>query len=791
MVPVATALLTKSLRDLTRRRARTVFTVLTIALGVSGMAMLAINDLADRAVESQIDETRMYNVQIAVEDVVMDGPTLDGLGEVDNVRAVEVRSVFFTRMQIGGRRADAYLIGIPDLTDQQLDVVSLTSGKLPGAMEVLTEESNSMNEVYHGGAGATFPVADHAGEQVTLTVSGKGRSLVYSPITFEGIAVFYADIATVQTLANASGYNRLSFLLDDTDEEAVEDTIEDIRDYLTAHTTVVAFAELPRVRVGTQFEGKEIFNNIINSLVVLTATILLASAFLISNTMNTLIAEQKREIGQMKAIGATGRQVFRSFLTTATILGLVGSVLGAIIGIFVAHFILSSFSTSFGLTIGLMVHLPTVALSILVGVGLVVGASLPALRRSSKVTVREALESHGIPANYGTGALDRALMRARRLPRTVQMGMRNVTRRRWRSVATLLQVMLAVGLFMAMLSVGEAVVRTTEGAWAGRTYDVRVFGDIPDDVAAEVQAIEGVRAIEPYMTTEGVVGERSVEIWGYARDTEAWDHEATMKEGRWFSGEEHDTAARVLVIGPVLARREGLASGDSIRVMTATGEFEFRVVGVQSTMMDNGEATFAPLGSLQAVLRTDSISGLFVHTENQRRSEIDAVATETEDLLYASFPDARVGITYVERDQNKADNASIVTVFLLVSMLIVVISMIGLMSTLTMNVLDRTKEVGMLRCIGARAKDLWTMFTSEGVFIALTGWLVGLPVGAVLSYIIQYNLQESLKMDLPMEYAYQFIPWAFLITVVGTVLVVQPPLLRAIRLRPGEALRYQ
>jgi len=788
---MSTALLSKSLRDLTKKRARTVFTVLTIALGVSGMAMLAINPLADRAVETQIEETRMYNVQLAVEDVEMDGPTLAGLEEVDNVRAVEPRYVFFTRMQIGARRSDAYLIGIPDLDDQALDVVTLTSGRLPGTLEVLTEESNSMNEVYEGGAGATFPVADHRGDPVTLTVTGKGRSLVYSPITFEGIAIFYAHIDTVRALANGSGYNRLSFLLDDTGDQAIDDTIEDLRDYLTAHTTVVAFADLPRVRVGTQFEGKEMFNNIVNSLVVLTATILLASAFLISNTMNTLIAEQKREIGQMKAIGATGRQVFRAFLTTAILMGLVGAAIGTILGVLVADAILSGFSRTFGISTGLMVHVPTVTLSMLVGVGLVVGASLPALRRSARVPVREALESHGIAANYGQGALDRALLRARRLPRTVQMGMRNVARRKWRSLATLLQVMLAVGLFMGMLSVGEAVVRTTEGAWAGRTYDVRVFGDIPDEVAAQVEAIDGVRAIEPYLTTEGMVGERNVELWGYARDTDAWDHEATLDEGRWFTDAEHDTAARVLVIGPVLARREGLGPGDTTRVMTATGEFEFRVVGVQRTMMDNGEATFAPLESMQAVLRTDSISGLFIHTDSRKHADIDAVATDTEDLLYASFPDARVGITYVERDQNKAENASMVTLFLMLSMLIVVISMIGLMSTLTMNVLDRTKEVGMLRCIGARAKDLWTMFTSEGVFIAVTGWVLGLPLGAFISYIIQYNIQQSLKMDLPLEYAWHYVPWAFLVTVVGTILVVQLPLLRAIRLRPGDALRYQ
>ena len=167
------------------------------------------------------------------------------------------------------------------------------------------------------------------------------------------------------------------------------------------------------------------------------------------------------------------------------------------------------------------------------------------------------------------------------------------------------------------------------------------------------------------------------------------------------------------------------------------------------------------------------------------------MSRDVEDLLYARFPDARVGITYVEREQNKADNASIVTMFLMVSMLIVIISMIGLLSTLTMNILDRTKEVGMLRCIGARAKDLWSMFTSEGVLIAVTGWLIGLPLGAVISYVVQYNIKESLKMELPLEYSWHYVPWVFVVVVLGTVLITQLPLLRAIRMKPGDALRYQ
>ena len=567
--------------------------------------------------------------------------------------------------------------------------------------------------------------------------------------------------------------------------------MEDLRNYLTAETTVVAFAQLPNIRPEGEWGGKDMFNTIVSSMSILTLLILLASTFLISNTMNTIISEQRKEIGQMKAIGASKKQVFRSFLTTSFIMGLIGSMVGAIAGILISYWVTNLLGAPFGMDFGLNIHFPTILMSLVVGIGIVILASLPALIRSSRVVIREALESSGISANFGEGGLDRMLMRAKSLPRSIQMGLRNVARKKGRSYATMLQVALAVGLFMGMISFGNTLAIATEGAWTDRQFDMLVQ-DIDKLEALPILAdIDGVDSVEPVVITGGQIGDNRVEIWGYAQDSKAWDIDGTMVEGRWVSASDHGSNATVLVIGTALAKIESLEVGDRTKVMTATGEFEFEVIGIQDSLMDNGKAVMAPIGTLQDLLRIDGISAVFVHTSSKDHGDIDRVATAIEDTMAANGFNTRNLIHYVAMQRNKDANAGIVTIFLFVSMLIVFISMIGLMSTLTMNILDRTKEIGMMRCIGAKARDLRRVFSTEAAFLAFVGFVIGIPLGYVIGLIIGLNVSNAMSLEMSIIYSWGFIPWAFLITIIGTIVIIQAPLLRATRFKPGDALRYQ
>ena len=116
--------------------------------------------------------------------------------------------------------------------------------------------------------------------------------------------------------------------------------------------------------------------------------------------------------------------------------------------------------------------------------------------------------------------------------------------------------------------------------------------------------------------------------------------------------------------------------------------------------------------------------------------------------------------------------------------------MVGFVNAITMSVLERTREIGVLRCIGARARDIRRIFLAEGLAVSLAGWLVGLPVGYGLARLFSWLLLEIVGID----FGFTFPPLNLLIALAGTIvlalLIMRIPLRRAVRLRPGEAIRY-
>ncbi|MCK5414756.1 MAG: FtsX-like permease family protein, partial [Thermoplasmata archaeon] len=758
MVPMATALFKKSWRDLSQKKARTGFTIATVALAVMGLSLFGLGPMADMAAFDQIETENLYNIQISVTDVDLDEDNIRELEQIDNVKALEPKTLYATRMYIGERRNMALFIGIEDLSDQQVDKITKTSGGYPGHMEVLADRSNSINGVYDGKAGDTFETINHTGANVPLKITGEGKSLAYSGNTLEGTAVFYGNVETVREIGNMSGYNRLSFDCKDADRDSLDATTEDIRDYLVAETTVVAFARLPDLRSDDEWPGADFLGVITSLISILTILAVLCSVFLISNTMNTIITEQRKEIAQMKAIGASKAQVFRSFLTTSFFIGTIGAVIGAVLGIVMANIVLGTLGDPFGFEPSFQIHLPTMLFSLAIGIALVIGASLPALIRSGKVTVREGLQSHGISANYGEGAMDKALMRFKSLPRVIQMGLRNVARKKGRSAATMLQVALAVGLLLGLVAFGNSLTVATTTTWDNNVWDIAVYGQgsnrLTSDMGPSFETIDGVKETEPFIDTGFQIGEDSLPVVGYIQDTSAWDIEETMDKGRWFSDGEHTSEARVMVIGPALSVRKDLDVDDSVQVMTATGLKDFKVVGITDSLQNNGLQIFTPLSTLADILGTGAnVSGFFIFTNDSDDEKlIDRTTTAIEDEMEDRGFTVVTQIQYVQKQQNVEQNQGILTLLLMISVVIILISLIGLISTLTMNIMDRTKEIGMMRCIGAKSRDIRRMFSTEGVFIAFMGWVVGIPMGVFISWFISYMGSNMMDIEVPFTF---------------------------------------
>ena len=116
--------------------------------------------------------------------------------------------------------------------------------------------------------------------------------------------------------------------------------------------------------------------------------------------------------------------------------------------------------------------------------------------------------------------------------------------------------------------------------------------------------------------------------------------------------------------------------------------------------------------------------------------------------------------------------------------------MAGLANAITTSILERTREIGVLRCIGARARDVRRIFTTEGIALALAGWLLGIPLGYALTRLLVWLVWQVVDVRIPFVFPLWNLPIALAGTLVLALLVLFFPLRRAVRFRPGDALRY-
>jgi putative ABC transport system permease protein len=789
---MASAVLKKSVTDLTRRKARTVFTVLTLAIAVASVGIFAIPSLMNTAMQKEVQANKLPDLTLNLKPLALTRPQLAALRQLPNVVAADGRSYFQTRVWIGERRVKAVIIAAPSYASQSVDVVSLVSGRSPAGLSVASDVQNDKQGRFSGRAGSTIRIVGVGGRTVTVPVSGVARNMIgdQAAIGLDAV-VLYSTPALLERLGADPGYSALELRLADASKAAADRTVAATRRYLKAYTSFTGFSNLPELREPGSYPGKDLFDQLASIMNVFTVLALLAGLVLIANTMTTLIGEQRREIGMMKAIGGTGRQIRRIYLRTALLLGAAGSVLGVVLGLVIANAVVRFFGSSFfAISPGFEVSVPIVVASIVVGLIAPPLAALPAIRRGSRIPVREGLEE--VPALQGGQAvLDRGLRRLSFLPRTAQIGIRSVTRRGRRSITTVAQIALAVGTLLAVLALIDSVTTTTNAVWNQARWDIELDTVVGTQLDARadrlIRATPGVARAQPTLTNLIKFDGKDAFLNGY-RGRPLF--ETPITDGRWFSAQEAATNARVAVIAANLARTTGTRVGDEVALQTGAGSRSFHVVGMTSTQWNNGIAFYVPLQTMQSLLGIDTVNGYLIQTASSDHGAIDRTTTRLEDRLTTAGYGIGTQVKYSGQRANVSQNKAISTAIGVLGLLIVAISMVGLVNAITMSVLERTREIGVLRCIGARAREIRRIFAAEGLTVSLAGWLLGIPIGYALARMFSWLMLEVIGID----FGFTFPPLNLLIALVGTVvialLIMRIPLRRAVRFKPGEAIRY-
>lgn len=708
-------------RDVVGRPMRSLLTILGVAAGVAGI--VAITSAARNLVRAQSSLFRA----ISQADLVFwmwDGPA----GVLSQVRAdprvadAELRLTYNTRWRSARSWQDMELVGMADLQDVRVNRFELLEGRYPGLGEMLLDVSAARRAAVTVGDSIAYRTPQ--GQVRYLTVSGISQSPSYLSSAITSTALGYVPARYMQRALNLSGYNQLLVrLVDLRDAQSVASRITQLlrRQGIQAGP--------PTVRSADQYAGKRELDALIMLMLAFSVVGVVLSAFLVYNTLSFSVAQQMPEIGVLKALGATRAHVLTVYMLEAAVYGLAGLVLGAILGSLGGWRLLAWIATLGNARVAFAVAPEGLFLAAVVGLGMTLaGAAVPVVQ-AARVSTRDAIESHGIVSDYAEGSWLTTVFRPLSALPLALLSVRNLVRRRRRSLATVVLIALATAAFVGAVATRVSVSSAISAVY--RMYYADAWVWLGEGVTTQFEelflTVDGVHAAEGWALADGIVGLAPARLWGMPADTTLY--RPVLRSGRWFRADESDS----VVVSAELAANQHLAVGDRVRMQAEDNERLVTVVGIatDNTIFLGGTLAgkaFLSRDLLGSLLGQEDRVGLFALGLSSREPVVaDAILAEVERKFAPWRPSVQP--VYLEIASARESSRLLDIALVVMVILVATVGALGMVNTLTLGVLERRREIGVLRSIGATDMAVMLMFVTEGLVLGLIGWVAGLVVG--------------------------------------------------------------
>ena len=476
------------------------------------------------------------------------------------------------------------------------------------------------------------------------------------------------------------------------------------------------------------------------------ALALAVGSFLIFNTLSMLAALRTRELGLLRVVGATPRQLGLLVVAEAAMVGAGASLLGVAVGAGAAAGLLAFLASRDLLPAGLAPRPATLAFAVAAGTMVTVAASLPAAFRAGRTAPLGALRDAAAPPPLRAlaGPL-RAI--GRRLGSSVRLGMDNATRNRRRTAAT--TAALAVGLATV---VAAATYTTTWQAASSAALRGSVHADLivfhatavgqettfSPAVAADLRRVRGVRQVVEVRTGRARVDGAGTTVDGV--DPAAIGQVLRL---RLRAGGLAGLRAGTVLVSAAQARRRGLQAGDTVTVeLPRTGPRPHRVAGVyDDTPLLHGY--LLDLGTYAAGYARQRTHAAYLRVApgvDLRPPGPDGASPIWSVLRRYQNLGARTGDEWAANLREEASFRGTLLQGLL--WFVTLIALLGVANTQALSVVERTREIGLLRAIGMRPRQVARMVRAEALVVGLLGAAAGLPAGLAAAWLAVRALSD-------------------------------------------------
>jgi len=797
-----------SWKSLLARKLRLLMSTFAIVLGVAFVAgSLVFTDTLSKAFTNIMAESvgdvvvrptgstsdgSSFSAKTLPASLVTDLAKTDGAARADgNVNSVGVFVIGKNGKVIGGQGAPGIATGYRSgPAAHGLEGLSISSGRPPAkAGEISLDPQTAQKAGYQ--IGDIVPLVTSGSQpSIKATMVGVGS---FAGGSMAGASLTMFDMRTAQQLfqGGKDAYNEIWVTARDGVSQA------DLRDRVGA--TLPAGVEAvtgDKAADEAVTEINKALSFISTFLLVFAGISLVVGSFLIINTFSILVAQRSRELALFRALGASRRQVSRSVLFEAMVIGFIGSTVGLGLGFAIALGIKALFAT-FGLDLSgspLVFQWRTAVAAYLVGMLVTAFAAYLPGRRASRISPIEALRDDvampesSIRRRSIVGAVMTALGAAamgvglftdvsnaiayigggilfvvlgvalaspvigrpvvafvgifyRRMFGTVgRLAEQNATRNPRRTAATASALMIGLTLVSMMAVFGQsakASIDKTIGESISADYVVSNAVGVPfsPTIADQVAAVPGVEAVARFRYVAAKVDGEPTQVGGIEPVAFGKAMAVTMD-----SGTISDFVGRTVLVERKQATALGLTVGDTLKMSIANAQTGYRVVGIFQGLPNIWSAYLTSLDAVTAagLVPADNVAYV-VRSPGADASSVRAgIDSVIADLPTITLKDQ----TEFAAEQRAPIDQMLMLIYALLG-LAVVIAVLGIINTLALSVIERTREVGLLRAVGLSRRQLRTMVRLESIVISLLGAVLGVGLGLVFGIALQRSQADS------------------------------------------------
>ena len=735
---------------------------------------------------------------------------LDALGRIDGVASVEgqMEANIQWRPTPSAVWQPATLIARDDYANMKLNLLRLEQGTWPTSDLFAAERKFDV-------------VVD---DQIDLRIDNNGDTndyhvpisgIVYNraatPRFVAGNIIFYTTHKHFAELLGADGFQKVTATIPNYNpEQAIAVVRQFERQLDDKHFSVApgGFNDADKIAAPSKSPIGDTTSGIGLILQSIGVVAVILGLLLIYNTITAIVTQQTAQIGELKAVGASAGQLLVVYFTVVFAYGLLAALLAVPIGILAANGLRSQLVSTLGsdvgpFTVAIGPVLAQIALCLLAPL---VIAAIPIIQ-GSRITVREAMSSYGLSSNGSK--LDETLGRVNWLSRSMSLAISNTFRNRQRVILTQLSLAGAGITFIAVMSARTSLIYTINDLY-NLSYQSQIeftaLRSERDQRFAQVQQVPGVAQVEVWQQLNGFIRlakqtqavlDKYPQVVGVPVPSQTYA--PLMLDGRWL--QPADTYAVVLQdkLAKDLQARVGdwvtLSLPDQATTERWRSEKNWLVVGIMLHPPPAADLIMVPRATLEReIAETGKGNRVQIRANLTKRDDITAIAQTLRSFYSYHGVDLAASTvdTLTQRSDKFITNITTVsTLLILMAVLVAAVGGIALSGVLSIGVLERRREIGVLRAIGATPRTILSQFITEGLMMGWLSWLIALA----LSYPAGVGLVNLLGTALQLGFVFQYswlgvVLWLLLATTIG-IFASWSPAQGAIKVSVQESLSYE